>query len=64
MPRGPSTQAKDGRDPRKEVFPKIRKQLAEMVESFENAGVIDGRSVEHDTEKEEGKSGNPKGAVN
>ena len=46
------------------MFPKIRKQIAEMVESFENAGVVDGRSVEQDTEEGEDESGNPKGAVN
>ena len=46
------------------MFPKIRKQIAEMVESFENAGVIDGRSVEQDTEKDEDESGDPQGAVN
>ena len=45
------------------MFPEIRKQSTEMVESFENTGVVDGRSVEHDTEKEEGESGNSKGAV-
>ena len=35
-----------------------------MVESFKDAGVVDGQSVEQDAEKEEGKSGNSKGAVN
>ena len=46
------------------MFPKIRKQGAEMVESFKDAGVVDGRSVEQDAEKEEGESGNSKCAIN
>ena len=45
------------------MFPKIGEQGTEMVESFEYAGVIDGRSVEQDAEKDEGKSGNSKGTV-
>ena len=45
------------------MFPEIRKQGAEMVESFKDAGVVDGRSVEQDAEKDEYKSGNSKGAV-
>ena len=46
------------------MFPKIRKQGAEMVESFKDACVVDGRSVEQDAEKDEGESGDSKGAVN
>ena len=34
-----------------------------MIKSFEYAGVVDGRSVEQDAEKDEGESGNSKGAV-
>ena len=45
------------------MFPEIRKQSTEMVESFKYAGVVDGRSVEQDTEKDENKSGDSKGAV-
>ena len=45
------------------MFPEIRKQGTEMVESFEYAGVVDGRSVEQDAEKDDGESGNSKGAV-
>ena len=36
------------------MFPEIWKQGTEMVESFEYAGVVDGRSVEQDAEKDEG----------
>ena len=46
------------------MFPEIWKQGAEMVESFKYAGVIVDRSVEQDAEKDEGESGNSKGAVN
>ena len=46
------------------MFPEIPKQCTEMVESFEDAGVIDGRSVEQDAEKDEDESGNSKSAVN
>ena len=46
------------------MFPKIQKQSTEMVESFKYTGVVDGRSVEQDAEKEEGESGNSKGTVN
>ena len=45
------------------MFPEIWKQGAEMVESFKDAGVVDGRSVEQDAEKDENKCGNSKGAV-
>ena len=45
------------------MFPEIRKQGTEMVESFKYAGVVDGRSVEQDAEKDEDESGNSKGAV-
>ena len=45
------------------MFPEIRKQGAEMVESFKDACVVDGRSVEQDAEKDEGESGDSKGAV-
>ena len=34
-----------------------------MVESFKDAGVVDGRSVEQDAEDDEDKSGNSKGPV-
>ena len=34
-----------------------------MVESFKDAGVVDGRSVEQDAEDEEDETGNSKGAV-
>ena len=34
-----------------------------MVESFKDAGVVDGRSVEQDAEDEENESSNSKGAV-
>ena len=44
------------------MFPEVWKQGTEMIESFEYAGVVDGRSVEQDAEKE-GESGNSKGAV-
>ena len=45
------------------MFPKIRKQGAEMVESFKDACVVDGRSVEQDAENDEGESGDSKGAI-
>ena len=45
------------------MFPEVWKQSTEMVESFEYAGVVDGRSVEQDAEEDEGESGNSKGAV-
>ena len=45
------------------MFPEIGEQGTEMVESFKYAGVIDGRSVEQDAEKDKGESGNSKGAV-
>ena len=45
------------------MFPEVWKQSTEMVESFKYAGVVDGRSVEQDTEKDENKSGDSKGAV-
>ena len=45
------------------MFPEVWKQGTEMIKSFEYAGVVDGRSIEQDAEKDEGKSGNPKGAV-
>ena len=34
-----------------------------MVESFKDAGVVDGRSVEQDAEDEENEAGDSKGAV-
>ena len=40
------------------MFPEIWKQGTEMVESFKDAGVVDGRSVEQDAEEDENKSGN------
>ena len=46
------------------MFPEVQKQGAEMVESFKDACVVDGRSVEQDAEKDEGESGDSKGAVN
>ena len=46
------------------MFPEIRKQGAEMVESFKDVCVVDGQSVEQDAEKDEGESGDSKGAVN
>ena len=46
------------------MFPEIWKQGTEMVKSFEYAGVVDGRSVEQDAEKDKDKSCNSKGAVN
>ena len=45
------------------MFPEVRKQGTEMVESFKDSGVVDGRSVEQDAEEDENKSGNSKGAV-
>ena len=45
------------------MFPEIRKQGTEMIEAFKDACVVDGRSVEQDAEKDEGESGNSKGAV-
>ena len=45
------------------MFPEVWKQGTEMIKSFEYAGVVDGRSVEQDAEKDEGESGNSKGAV-
>ena len=45
------------------MFPEVRKQGAEMVESFKDACVVDGRSVEQDAENDEGESGDSKGAV-
>ena len=45
------------------MFPEIWKQGTEMVKSFEYTGVVDGRSVEQDAEKDEDESGNSKGAV-
>ena len=45
------------------MFPEVRKQGAEMVESFKDACVVDGRSVEQDAEKDKGESGDSKGAI-
>ena len=45
------------------MFPEVWKQSTEMIKSFENAGVVDGQSVEQDAEKDKGESGNSKGAV-
>ena len=46
------------------MFPEIWKQGTEMVKSFEYAGVVDGRSVEQDAEKDKDESSNSKSAVN
>ena len=35
-----------------------------MVESFKDAGVVDGQSVEQNTEDDKDESGNSKGAAN
>ena len=45
------------------MFSKIRKQGAQMVESFKDAGVVDSRSVEQDAEDEEDEAGDSEGAV-
>ena len=45
------------------MFPKIRKQSTEMVKSIKYTDVVDSQSVEQDAEKDEGESGNSKGAV-
>ena len=45
------------------MFPEIRKHSTEMIKSFKYTGLVDGRSVEQDAEKDEGESGNSKGAV-
>ena len=45
------------------MFSKIWKQGAQMVESFKDAGVVDGRLVEQDAEDEEDEAGDSKGAV-
>ena len=45
------------------MFPEVWKQGTEMIKSFEYAGVVDGRSVEQDAEKDEGESGNSESAV-
>ena len=42
---------------------KIRKHFALMVESFKDAGVIDGGAVEQDTEDEKDETGDSKVAV-
>ena len=42
---------------------KVRKHFAQMVESFKDAGVVDGRSVEQDAEDEEDKAGDSKTSI-
>ena len=45
------------------MFPEVRKQRCKMVESFKDACAVDGQSVEQDAEKDEGESGDSKGAI-
>ena len=45
------------------MFPEVQKQRCEMVESFKDVCVVDGRSVEQDAEKDEGESDDSKGAI-
>ena len=43
---------------RKEAFPESWEQFAEMIKSFEYAGVVDSQSVQQDAEDQKNSSGN------